>query len=202
MGGARGARVHCGLATLELLMGLWLAVGPYFGPTYVPTPASTAVDLPWRSSALGPAAVPQALLSRRKPMHKPAGSSRILFLGDSYTEGAGIDENRAFAWVVERTEPDGEGRRRREPRHEWACPFIDEMTLYQDYSVHYEPDVVVLVFVLNDLGGETAPGGTGGRILRTWTSSSIRAGTGLRKHPCCRGSSCDEPCGVVRSRKG
>ena len=88
-------------------------------------------------------------LERAQP--KPAGVKRVLSLGDSFAWGASVEFEDAYPQRLER----GLTRRRREP---WevvnlALPgmnTVDQAAQLAGEGFDYEPEVVLLGFVLND----------------------------------------------------
>lgn len=95
----------------------------------------------------------QGLRGPERALAKPAGTRRVLFLGDSVTFGFGIpDEARTLPACAER-----------ELALALAAPVecinggVDGYSTWQEHAflrrtgLRYEPDVVVLAFVLNDV---------------------------------------------------
>ncbi len=91
----------------------------------------------------------------RGPSHaipKPAGTKRVLFLGDSVTIGWGVDDDETFVELTEKalSETTGES---------WECvnsghmgyDTTQELATFEEVGLLYEPDLVVLVFVDNDV---------------------------------------------------
>ncbi len=84
---------------------------------------------------------------------KPAGTSRILFLGDSVVFGWGVDEETTFVRRFEREWNADPGHRPVEVVNT-ALPLYDTMqqaASLRDLMPRLHPDVVVLVYVINDL---------------------------------------------------
>lgn len=87
------------------------------------------------------------------PFEKPAGQTRILFLGDSCTFGYGVAHDEAFPHVVESMLRGKSGK-----EVECINAGVPGYTLFQGYrfldteGLHYEPDLVVLNFGWNDSG--------------------------------------------------
>lgn len=89
------------------------------------------------------------------PQSKPAGTFRLLFLGDSFTFGEGVPEGTPFPAKVEgllrQTSNQGHGKR---------CEVInggvsghntgDEVVDLERRWLAYNPDMVIIVFYLND----------------------------------------------------
>ena len=84
------------------------------------------------------------------PLEKPPGATRILFVGDSFTYGRGVEESRIFASVAgARLSADGrsvEVLNISKPGWDTA----DEVDALEKTGLRYHPDLVVLVFFLND----------------------------------------------------
>ena len=82
---------------------------------------------------------------------KPAGSRRLLSLGDSFAWGAGVEFDDTYAQRLERHL----SRRRQEPWEviQLALPgmnTVDQASQLVEAGLAYGPDVVVLGYVLND----------------------------------------------------
>jgi len=90
------------------------------------------------------------------PMARPAGKRRITFVGDSFTAGFGVkDVENRFVNRIRRLHPEWEV-------HAAAKPGLDtstEVDIMHNLTVsnHYQIDVVVLVYQINDIG-EVMPG--------------------------------------------
>jgi len=92
-----------------------------------------------------------------RTLAKPPGARRVLSLGDSFAWGASVEFEDAYPQRLER----GLRRRRREA---WqvvnlALPgmnTVDEAAQLESEGMAYEPDVVLLGFVLNDSEDATA----------------------------------------------
>lgn len=88
------------------------------------------------------------------PLEKPAGETRVLFLGDSATEGAFVPLEASYPCVWERLLDE------RRPEHRvrainagvWGMTPIDEYHLLRDKLLPLAPDrVVVGLFMANDI---------------------------------------------------
>ncbi|MFO0983221.1 MAG: SGNH/GDSL hydrolase family protein [Planctomycetota bacterium] len=86
-------------------------------------------------------------------MPKPAGTYRVLFLGDSVTFGQGVPLDQAFVTLVRQAL-----QRRLAPRPVdiaiGAVPGwggIDELLFLQDVGMSLEPDLVLLFYIPNDV---------------------------------------------------
>ncbi len=79
---------------------------------------------------------------------KPPGVKRILFLGDSFTIGYGIDRSMRFMDVIKHRLP---------PEYEminmgmWGFSTDQEFLVLEEKGLEYNPDVVVLSMFLDDL---------------------------------------------------
>src|SRR5262245_18833039 len=85
------------------------------------------------------------------PLAKPAGVRRLLSLGDSFAWGAGIEFDDTYGQRLERQLP----RRRREAWEvvQLALPgmnTVDEASQLHEEGLAYEPDLVMVGYVLND----------------------------------------------------
>jgi lysophospholipase L1-like esterase len=94
------------------------------------------------------------LRGQRYALPKPAGEMRVLFVGDSATEGAFVDEGQNYPRRFEAL------ARARSPQRNiravnagvWGMTTIDEYHLLSDKLLPLEPDVVVLgLFMANDI---------------------------------------------------
>jgi lysophospholipase L1-like esterase len=95
----------------------------------------------------------RGLRERELPLAKSAGTRRVVFLGDSVTFGAGVRDDEPFPRLLE-TGINGSGA---------AAPIeilntgvvgyntIQELARLEQVGLAYQPDVVVLTFVVNDL---------------------------------------------------
>jgi lysophospholipase L1-like esterase len=89
------------------------------------------------------------LRGQRVAIPKPAGERRVLFLGDSATEGAFVRESENFPAVFGELV---EERVRVLNAGVWGMTTIDEFHLLEDKLLPLQPDVVVLgLFMANDL---------------------------------------------------
>lgn len=85
------------------------------------------------------------------PKEKPSGTTRILCLGDSFTEGDGADRDSTYAKFLDRSlkkkysniEVFNVGRC-------GSDPFFD-FKLLHDIMINYQPDIVLQSFTTNDL---------------------------------------------------
>lgn len=91
---------------------------------------------------------------------KPAGERRILFVGDSATEGAFVAQDESFPAVFDEllsvrklgAEERGRTQMRVINAGVWGMTTIDEYHLLEDKLLPLEPDVVVIgLFMANDL---------------------------------------------------
>jgi hypothetical protein len=93
------------------------------------------------------------LRGRRFALPKPPGERRVLFLGDSATEGAFVAEDACYPRVFEALAAE---RSAHAPRvinaGVWGMTTIDEYHLLEDKLLRLQPDVVVIgLFMANDL---------------------------------------------------
>lgn len=104
------------------------------------------------------------------PGPKPAGVRRIIALGDSVTFGAGVDLDQTYPKVLEQALNRGAGRQAFEvvnlSHSGWNTS--DEWDALRRAHAAWQPDLVVLGFVLND--AETPEGGfrLGGFLPHNW----------------------------------
>ena len=101
---------------------------------------------PFTTSSLG-------LRDREYAIPKPAGTFRILMLGDSFTEGGGLEDNETVAKIVEaglRSGACGNAVDVINAGHASYSPIL-EYLLLRDVGLRLEPDLVVLNFDMTDV---------------------------------------------------
>lgn len=87
------------------------------------------------------------------PVPKPAGTSRILVLGDSFTWGVGLDVGETIPKQLEDALRAGWPGQKVEVINA-ALPgsnTVDQLLLLEDRALTYDPDMVVLIYNLNDI---------------------------------------------------
>ena len=108
---------------------------------------------------------------------KPAGTARILSLGDSYTIGYEVDAQQTFSAVMER---ELSADRRVEVLNAGVSGFSNaEACLYLERELlSYQPDLVVVSFSCNDLVDNVRTGlfRMEGDKLLSWNESYVPAG--------------------------
>jgi hypothetical protein len=92
------------------------------------------------------------------PLPKPPGETRVLFVGDSATEGAFVTPAQSFPLVFKALlDERAENRVRVINAGVWGMTTIDEYHLLQDKLLPLEPDVVVIgLFMANDINTNLA----------------------------------------------
>jgi lysophospholipase L1-like esterase len=94
----------------------------------------------------------QGLREREVPLQKPAGTRRVLFLGDSVTFGAGVRNDEPYARLLEADlQADGAGQVETINAGVVGYNTIQEQGRLDDSGLAYQPDTVVLTFLVNDL---------------------------------------------------
>jgi lysophospholipase L1-like esterase len=94
----------------------------------------------------------QGLRERDWPLDKPADTRRVLFLGDSVTFGAGVRDSEPFPRLLELDlEVDTLSRIQTINGGVVGYNTIQELGRLEDVGLAYQPDTVVLTFVVNDL---------------------------------------------------
>jgi lysophospholipase L1-like esterase len=94
----------------------------------------------------------RGLRERELPLAKPAGTRRILFLGDSVTFGPGVRDDEPYARQVEALlQADGAGPVETVNAGVVGYNTTQELGRLEDAGFAYQPDAVVLTFVVNDL---------------------------------------------------
>lgn len=103
----------------------------------------------------------------RLPGPKPAGTMRIVAVGDSFTQGYGVEEDDAYPRVLEEIL----NQRQRTRQHEvinlgvpGASP-LDYLANLRDVGLGYEPDLVIVGLMANDVNDIRALREYGGRML-------------------------------------
>lgn len=106
------------------------------------------------------------------PVRKPAGERRILVLGDSVTFGWGVDQGEDFPARLEALLREKQGG---------AWQVINsgvngynseqEAIFFSNEGIHYRPDIVLLVYVGNDVDPVIKPNAVTWRRYPTWPSS-------------------------------
>jgi len=91
------------------------------------------------------------------PRSKPAGSFRVLCLGDSYTFGAYVDDSETWPAQLEVALREANPDRQVDVINGGVSGFtiVDELAIVKEQGLSVEPDVVVIGFVLNDLADLT-----------------------------------------------
>jgi lysophospholipase L1-like esterase len=104
---------------------------------------------------------------RRLPGPKPPGTMRVVVLGDSFTQGYGVEEGDAYPRRLERLLDE----RRPAERHEvinlgvpGACP-LDYDGHLEEVGLAYHPDVVLVGFMANDVSDIHSKREFGSRIM-------------------------------------
>jgi lysophospholipase L1-like esterase len=94
----------------------------------------------------------RGLRERELPLAKPAGTRRVVFLGDSVTFGAGVNDDQPFPRLLE-SSINGTGGGPIETVNTGVVGYntVQELARLEQAGLPYGPDVVVLTFVVNDL---------------------------------------------------
>jgi len=95
------------------------------------------------------------------PLHKPAGETRVLFIGDSATEGAFVELEQSFPRRFEAlARARGAAKNLRAVNAGvWGMTTIDALRLLEDKLLPLAPDAVVLgLFMANDINFNLAHG--------------------------------------------
>lgn len=95
----------------------------------------------------------QGLRERELPLAKPDGTQRVVFLGDSVTFGAGVRDDEPFPRLLE-ADINGSGATTPiETVNTGVVGYntLQELARLEQVGLAYQPDVVVLTFVVNDL---------------------------------------------------
>lgn len=94
----------------------------------------------------------RGLRERELPLAKAAGVRRVIFLGDSVTFGPGVRDEEPFPRLVE-TALNASGAGPIETVNTGVVGYntIQEQARLESAGLPYQPDVVVLTFVVNDM---------------------------------------------------
>lgn len=99
----------------------------------------------------------RGLRERELSPAKPSGTRRVVFLGDSVTFGAGVRDDEPFPRLLEASINGASGAAASAGPIETVNTgvvgynTIQELARLEQVGLEYQPDVVVLVFVVNDL---------------------------------------------------
>lgn len=92
------------------------------------------------------------LRERELPIPKPGGVRRVVFLGDSVTFGAGVRDDEPFPRRLEAALAEGGvGPIQTVNTAVVGYNTVQELARLEQVGLAYQPDVVVLTFVVNDL---------------------------------------------------
>lgn len=103
----------------------------------------------------------------RLPGPKPPGTMRVVALGDSFTLGYGVEEAEAYPRRLERLLDERNPGRRHEVINlgvPGACP-LDYVAHLEEVGLDYQPDLVLVGFMANDVNDIRSLREFGARIL-------------------------------------
>ena len=94
----------------------------------------------------------RGLRERELPLAKPSGTRRVVFVGDSVTFGAGVEDDEPFPRLLE-ADVNASTAGPIETVNTGVVGYntVQELARLEQAGLPYQPDVVVLTFVVNDL---------------------------------------------------
>jgi lysophospholipase L1-like esterase len=94
----------------------------------------------------------RGLRERELPLTPPTGTRRVVFLGDSVTFGPGVRDDEPYARLLEADlKADGAGQVETINAGVVGYNTIQELGRLDEAGLAYQPDTVVLTFLVNDL---------------------------------------------------
>jgi lysophospholipase L1-like esterase len=95
------------------------------------------------------------------PLEKPRGSRRVFVVGDSFTEGWGVEASERFTDLLERKYGAADGRVLFINGGLSGGGVVDYGRIAFDKGVKYHPDAIMVCLFANDLAGTPDTGGEG-----------------------------------------
>jgi len=136
----------------------WYEYDPLYGWRKIPNVNATRISVKGQNSVLF-RVNSKGLRGPEYPYEKPANEYRILFLGDSFTEGFMIKEEDHFAEVMKRRLNSLKSKEHIEALNSGVAGWStdQELLFFQNEGKKYSPDLTILMFYQNDLSYNNEP---------------------------------------------
>jgi hypothetical protein len=131
---------------------LWYEYDSLLGWRKIPNTGTTRVSIRGRNSVFYQVNS-KGIRGPEYPYEKPYNQYRILFLGDSFTEGYMVEEDDHFAGVMKRKLNNMKSNKHFEALNSGVAGWStdQELLFFQNEGKKYKPDLTILMFYQNDL---------------------------------------------------